>query len=135
MKSCELTLFSVALCKCPLKGTEISSRKRNGRQNANTHFWQEQSSEQPHCGVTWTRGESQSGERGGLQNGRDEHGVEAAWRRLLRSFVAKGKGTSLTRILFYPLPGGGKIPLAVSHFQGILRCMKCSFQPRKSSLD
>lgn len=78
MRSCELTLFSVALCKCPLKGTEISSRKRNGRQNANTHFWQEQSSEQPHCGVTWTRGESQSGERGGLQNGRDEHGVEAA---------------------------------------------------------
>lgn len=58
MKSCELTLFSVALCKCPLKGTEISSRKRNGRQNANTH------SEQPHCGVTWTRGESQRGERG-----------------------------------------------------------------------
>lgn len=78
MRSCELTLFSVALCKCPLKGTEISSRKWNGRQNANTHFWQEQSSEQPQCGVTWTRGESQSGERGGLQNGRDERGVEAA---------------------------------------------------------
>lgn len=78
MRSCELTLFSVALRKCPLKGTEISSRKRNGRQNANTHFWQEQSSEQPHCGVTWTRGESQSGERGGLRNGWDEHGVEAA---------------------------------------------------------
>lgn len=131
MKSCELTLFSVALCKCPLKGTEISSRKRNGRQNANTHFWQEQSSEQPHCGVTWTRGESQSGEWGGLRNGRDEHGVEAV------PSVLRGQreGNFSYSILFYPLPGGGKIPLAVSHFQGILRCMKCSFQPRKSSLD
>lgn len=90
MRSCELTLFSVALRKCPLKGTEISSRKRNGRQNANTHFWQEQSSEQPHCGVTWTRGESQSGERGGLRNGRDEHGVEAA-PSVLRPSWPKGR--------------------------------------------
>lgn len=30
MKSCELTLFSVALYKCPLKDTEINIRKQNG---------------------------------------------------------------------------------------------------------